>query len=353
MIDAIPIRNVYHMMAYAFDALNQNDYRDIDPEEFEDAEGLFATILSTGISRMLKQGMRREYVDRTESLTTLRGRLDFPGTISNRVQKRLELNCTFDELSEDNLCNRVLKTTATYLMNSDRVPNGQRGILRRQMVRFSNVGTVDLSTVRWDSIRYDRNSGNYRLLMSVCRFVADGMLMSTTGGRRRAVMLSEDRMSHLYERFILEYYRRHHPRLRANAEKVDWNLDEGCDHIGLHHLPHMKTDITLRDGERTLIIDAKYYTRSMQRNYDKHTYHSHNMYQIHTYVTNLDRGHTGNVGGMLLYAKTSENSAPTASFRMDGNMIAVRSLDLDADFKTISAQLDDIVGMFFGNGSGL
>ncbi len=56
------------------------------------------------------------------------------------------------------------------------------------------------------------------------------------------------------------------------------------------HLPDMQTDITLqsKDERKTLIIDAKYYTHNMQTKFDKDKVHSGNLYQVYTYVKNLE-----------------------------------------------------------------
>ena len=49
------------------------------------------------------------------------------------------------------------------------------------------------------------------------------------------------------------------------------------------------------------------------------------------------------VSGMLLYAKTDEAVYPDHEYKMSGNTIAVRTLDLDKDFMEIKKQLDGIV----------
>ena len=46
---------------------------------------------------------------------------------------------------------------------------------------------------------------------------------------------------------------------------------------------------------------------------------------------------------MLLYAKTDEVVLPNNEYKMGGNAISVKTLDLDCDFHEIKAQLDDIV----------
>ena len=112
----------------------------------------------------------------------------------------------------------------------------------------------------------------------------------------------------------------------------------------------MQTDIMLTYKEKTLIIDAKYYAHSTQIQYDKHTLHSGNMYQIFTYVKNketalADQPHE--VSGMLLYARTDEDIYPEHEYRMSGNRIEVRTLNLDGDFTMIKAQLDGIAEKYF------
>lgn len=75
--------------------------------------------------------------------------------------------------------------------------------------------------------------------------------------------LDEQRMCRLYEKFILEYYRRGFPQITANASQIPWKLDDG---IGMM-LPVMQTDIMLTYKEKILIIDAKYYSHTTQMQY--------------------------------------------------------------------------------------
>ena len=113
----------------------------------------------------------------------------------------------------------------------------------------------------------------------------------------------------------------------------------------------MQSDITLTQGNRVLIIDAKYYTHTMQTQYDAHTLHSANLYQIFTYVKNRDMefgGQPHEVSGMLLYAKTDEMIQPDNIYQMSGNQISVKTLDLNQEFSEIAKQLNAIVSKHFG-----
>ena len=118
----------------------------------------------------------------------------------------------------------------------------------------------------------------------------------------------------------------------------------------IQFLPKMKTDIVLTKDNKTLIIDAKYYTRTTQSVFDVHTLHSGNLYQIFTYVKNKDtefgeKPHK--VSGMLLYAATDEAIQPDNSYQMSGNQISVKTLDLNRKFPEIAAQLNAIVTEHF------
>ena len=101
-----------------------------------------------------------------------------------------------------------------------------------------------------------------------------------------------------------------------------------------------------------LIIDAKYYAHTMQQQYALRTIHSSNLYQIFTYVKNkeaeLERvGVAHEVSGMLLYAKTDEDVQPDGTYRMSGNRISVKTLDLNQPFDIIRTQLDAIAEAHF------
>ena len=105
------------------------------------------------------------------------------------------------------------------------------------------------------------------------------------------------------------------------------------------------SDIMLTYGNKTLIIDAKYYGHTTQKQYDVNTLHSNNLYQIFTYVKNKAVS-GGEVSGMLLYAKTDEAIQPNNTYMMSGNKISVRTLDLDCEFPEIANQLNGIADEF-------
>ena len=336
------------MLSYAFQVLRQSTYDEVASEDFEKVEDLFAAILAKGIARQLKQGLYRTYTTKEENLTVLRGKLNMPGTIRNRIQRKQKLDCEFDELSVNNQYNQILKTTVHYLLRADGVDSERKDALKKHLPFFDEVDLLEPSMITWGRMLYERNNKNYELLLNICYFVLDGMLQTTEKGDYKMMGFSDDHMARLYERFILEYYREHHKYLsEVKAAQIKWDIVGDEDSLLIRFLPIMQTDITLRLNDKILIIDAKYYGKTLQQQYDKYTLHSANVYQILSYVKNQDAEHTGNVGGILLYAKTDEPITPDGIVNIGGNMIGAKTLDLNVDFRLISSQLDKIAYDFF------
>ena len=338
----ILIRNIYYMLAYAFQELRQNNYAEIEGEKFDNIFDLFVEILSRGISHQLKQGLYSEYVSKNESMQTIRGKIDINATIANRVRNIRQIVCDYDELSENNVYNQILLTTSAVLIRHSDVKTDKKAKLKRLMLFFHNVEPIDLHTIRWNSLRFDRNNRNYRMLIYLCYFIVSEWLITTEKGKNRLREFSDDHMCRLFEKFVLEYYKKHHPELKPCAAQIEWNIEKEKSSVNI--LPIMQTDILLTMEERTLIIDTKYYSQTMQKQYDKSTIHSGNIYQINTYVTEYDEDHQGNVDGMILYAKTQEEIVPDGSLtKKDGNIIYFKTLDLNTDFETIKKRLDSFL----------
>ena len=335
------------MLAYAFSVLNKSEYRALATEDFDNAAELCAAILKRGVSLQLKRGLGQEYVNRTEALSSLRGKIEVTESVKSQAVWRRQLVCSYDEFSVDTTMNRVIKATVALLVRSD-ISRARKKSLKKLMVFFVDVRDIDLHTVDWN-MRFDRNNRTYRMLMAVCWLVVKGLLQTQSDGSTRMMdFFDEQRMSRLYEKFILEYYRREHPLLHASASFIDWVLDDNFS----HGLPKMRSDVTLSAGGRVLIIDAKYHTSTMQTYYEKQSVKSENLYQIFAYVKNKQiafeqAGKSVDVSGMLLYAATDEDIQPDFTYRMSGNRISATTLDLDRPFEEIRAQLDGIVEEYF------
>ena len=321
-------------------------WKNIATEQFNNVAELCAAILAKGVSGQLKRGLGREYIEQTEALSSLRGRIEMSESIKTRSMLKRQLICSYDEFSVNSYLNRIVKTTMELLLHAD-ISKVCKKDLRKLLVFFGEVELLDVHTINWN-VQYNRNNQTYRMLISICYLVVKGLLQTNSDGTTRMMdFLDEQRMCRLYEKFILEYYRREFPQISTSASQIPWAVDDGVRTM----LPVMQSDIMLSYEDKVLIIDAKYYSHTTQVQYDTHTLHSNNLYQIFTYVKNKDSElaeipHV--VSGMLLYARTEEAIQPNNTYKMSGNKISVKTLDLACDFSKIAAQLNRIVIEHFG-----
>lgn len=337
----IPIKNIYYMLAYAFKVLNKQGYKSVETESFDNVAELCAAILYRGVSSQIKQGLSRDYLIQTDELSALKGKIDYSESIKKNSLIRGKMVCSYDEFSVNSYLNRIIKTTILFLLKSD-ISTIRKKELRKIIIFFDGVDELDINQINWN-IRFTRSNQTYQMLIAICNLVLKGLLQTQSDGSTKLMdFLDEQHMHRLYEKFILEFYRKERKDLTANAMQIPWILDDDYNDM----LPVMQTDITLTKDNKTFIIDAKYYGKTVQSQYNSHTLHSANLYQIFTYVKNRaeqTKNDNGEVSGMLLYARTDENVVPINNvYSMSGNKIIVHSLDLNRDFDEIKRELNEL-----------
>lgn len=335
----IPIRNLFFLLSYALE-FNPHDYPVFSLGEACDCQQeLLARLLELGVRRQARRGLFQAYAPCQESLSSVRGHISIDETIGERRAIRRRVVCEYDVLSTDNPFNQALKATMLLLLRSEHISRSVQSKLGCQLLWFADVSIVDPKAIRWSTFHYNQANRGYRVLMALCQLVVEGLIMDEQEDEGLASDLSGGKMSKVFERFILNYFRCHWSQLDPAAPRVKWDVAQSSSSA---LLPVMQTDAVLQGPKRKLIIDAKYYTQMLQYRYDTPKLHSDNIYQLFTYTVNEARRSNREVAGMLLYAKTGELVQPDEDFMLGDQTYYVRSLDLGAEVKSISMQLDAI-----------
>lgn len=348
----IEIRNIYYMLSYAFKILNEQGYKKIATEKFENTADLCSQILINGISNQIKTGLRHDYIENSECSSTVHGKINLSESINKNILINKQVICSYNDFSENCYLNRIIKSTVTMLISTkSNISIKRKKELKKLMCYFNNVDIIDLHSINW-KIHYNKNNQTYRMLISVCWLIIKGLLQSTNDGTTVLTdFLDEQRMCRLYEKFILEYYRKEFPMIKVHSPQIPWQLDEFANTDNM--LPVMQSDVLLSYKNNVLIIDAKYYQRITTSHYNKNTIRSANLYQIFTYVKNTAANPcyiSKNIKGMLLYAKTDEEIYPNNNvYNMSGNQIIVSTLDLNRPFSEIKTQLNNIANTYLLN----
>lgn len=345
----ISVNNIYWMLAYALRNIKEDKIEEMSSETFENIYELFSVMLVQELSKQIKRGLHKEYILKSEELINIRGKMLFAESIKNNSFIKNKIVCEFAEYSLDSKLNRIIKTAGFYLIKSNKINDKEKiRKLKKVLCFLSDVSLIDRKDIQWSLIRYNKNNLSYKILINISYLILDGLLICKQDGNIEFLNYIDDQKLYtLYEKFVLEYYRYHHPELNPGLPQIKWDIDEKECLLDL--LPKMQTDIVLTNNDQKLIIDAKYYSNIFQNNplYDKNTFKSNNLYQIYTYVKNEDKEKTGNICGLLLYAKTDENDIVWNEYNMDGNIIIIANIDLSKTFDLVKNKLESIVDWFF------
>ena len=200
----IPIQNIYYMLSYAFQTLQAENYKDLATENFHNTAELCAAILDKGIGIQLKHGLRRDYVSKSESLSTLQGKLNISESIKTQTMLKKQMICTYDEFSTNIQFNQIIKSTVLLLLKAN-ITNSRKKSLRKLLLFFSDVNEIDLHFVNWNQ-QYNRSNQSYQMLIGMCYLVYKGLLTTQNNGTTKLMdFYDRQRLCRLYEKFLVVY----------------------------------------------------------------------------------------------------------------------------------------------------
>lgn len=342
------IKNIYYMLCYSFnkDLLTEKSISDVSDESFDNIYNLFSMILCLMLKKQIKKGMHRDYIRESDELNTVKGKINLTETINKNSLLKKRVVCNYDEFSENNLFNKIIKTTANYLIRSSKIGKFTKNELKKCMIYFNNVDIIEIKAINWDTLRFNRNNNSYKNILLVCRLILKGLIVTNKKGENKfREFLDTTTVSAIYENFLKAYFRKHY----------DFNASSRILHLteeNAMYIPTMRTDITLEYKNKMLIIDAKFYDKILKEGYinGSKIITPGNIYQINAYVENQQQKiGKENVYGMLLYAQTTDEPIIDSYVQINQKLIMVKTIDLTRDWLTIKNTLDKIANDFIND----
>ena len=342
----IPIKNIYYMLCYAWNVLEQSDNIFLGSEKFDNIYNLFARIYINGTNSLIKRGFNRYYIQENEATSTIKGKINISDSIKGQTFRNGSMICQFDDFSQDIKLNQIIKTTINILIKSPQLDVDLRNKLLKIRVYFSDIKDIRLSKALFSSLRYNRNNYHYRMLINISELIYYGLITNENDNEFLfSDFIRDNQMAKLYEKFVLNLYKIHLDEnlYKVHSPKLKWNLDEEISEEELSLLPEMRTDIVIENKVKNtqLIIDTKYYAQTLvSSNWtDIEKIRTAHLFQILAYVNNSN--FTGDIKGMLLYPTIEKEI--NANFPILGKSIGIRTLNLNTEWKDISDRLLSLV----------
>ncbi len=335
----IPVRNLYYLLAYAWDRLQEAERISVGAEEVHDLTNLLARVLEGAANILIRRGIDRGYATSTAEVRGIRGQIDFSGSLRRMSFERGRAVCSFDLLSEDVQHNRILKAAVRKLVGSGELDPSIEAGLVRLLSRLSGVTDINLDPGAFRSVQLSRNSRLYGFVMDVCRLVCDGLLPTEDPGRRSFARFlgSDQEMGRLFESFVRNFLTREQAAFAVSSPDLGWRTIES-DRESARLLPGMKLDVLLERSDRRIVLETKFYSRPLAGFYGVARLRSQHLYQLTTYMDNLRDGPPAE--GVLLYAWSGEGF--DVSYQYRGRPLRALTLDLGQHWESISSDLKDI-----------
>jgi 5-methylcytosine-specific restriction enzyme subunit McrC len=347
----IPIRNLWHMLLYAWDepaVTTSVNGGEIDSAPTLDA--LLASVLVKAMLQRMRIGLGGAYVNGTERLRAVRGRVNFSESLRHHSFDNGEADCDFQQFSADEPRNQIIRSTLVRLVQAGEFgpDRGQADALRQRLRwlarNLDGIQIIELAPRAVSRLRAAQNDHDYRLMLSLCEMFLLRQMPLETDGSHPIPHIDRDALvlHRIYERFVANFYRMHLNDWQVTAQKrLDWHATEAGD-----HLPSMVPDLVLKNRTtgQIIILDTKFTPESLVENrWGKPVYDSAHLYQLYAYLRSQEQVSEAHLtsSGVLLYPaahyKFSEN------VQLQEHSLRIECIDLAASWQDVERQLLEIV----------
>jgi len=338
----IPIKNLYYLLCYAWDVLDEGGLAEVGTVQAPDLENLMASVLTHRLERLLRRGLERDYQEKHEDSTCIRGRVDFQETTKRMLRRRQAAHVIFDELSPDTLPNKILKATIKVLLRFDTLSATNREELAGLYRGLRDISDTRVSASSFYRIRLHRNNQDYRLLLSICEMVHRYVLPQEHGDGMRFVDFNQDQMWKVFQLFVTNFYRRRQTKYTVNPNAFSWLVSQSPQ-LERFSLPRLETDIVLTSATSRIIVDTKFFEEPFDRRYDKETVRPGHLNQMFAYLQNVaardERRRT--IDGLILYAAVSGEFLQ--DWKLFGHSLRIAGVDLSRDWADIERILLSVI----------
>ncbi|MFK9092590.1 McrC family protein [Bacillus salipaludis] len=334
----VPIRNLFCLLSYV------NEMPDL-VESLNDVDEDLITYDFIGnqflkeVQALHRRGLIKNYVVKRESTSRLGGRVMMNDSMPYIVARQPIVVCEKDQYSANILLNQVMKSTLKAICFNRFIKEETKKRSFTYMEYMPEVETLLLTRDIFSRINFGRHDIHYKRMIHLARLLHELTLLSHKHGNWSLfnAELDETALNQIFEKFLFHFYRIEQQDYQVASETMRWKLDGNPS-----FLPSMKTDVSLthKNGQQKIIMDAKFYKNIFQEHFGRSSFHSHNMYQLFTYLMHQPKELC--LRGILIYPfnGVEVDEAFIWSERMT---MEILTINLDDSWKEIYRKLMEVL----------
>lgn len=260
---------------------------------------ILAKVFSKKLLNELQKGLYREYVSKEEALSMIKGKILISKSIKENTINKNKMNCKYDEFTEDNLFNAILKRAINVILFS--IKNDD---VKKELNIINNIfnDVSDIYVPNNIILNYKLNRMNNRFLecFTLAKLILLNSSMDKSLGKENGFSILFE-MNYLYEEYVGVLLKEvfNDTNININTQEKSryllWNTLKERNEIAL------KPDIVIyKDNKPKIIIDTKWKSATID---GKEVYTQGDIYQMYAYITTYEECQQC----ILLYPKINEN----------------------------------------------
>jgi 5-methylcytosine-specific restriction enzyme subunit McrC len=346
----IPIRNIWHMLLYAWDQVDRIGSWRAEVENAPSMDSLLATILGSLIQQRLRIGLGRDYDTHVEEIAGIRGRLLFGDSVKRMSLPHGRAVCRYQVFTADVPKNRIVRSTLAALVERGQFGDSSSAVDLRSRLRSlgRQLDAVQLSPLSQHDIGREllkRHDRDYAIMLAICQLVQQRSMPTESAGLGRAPSIDRDELvlHKVYERFVARFYEFHLTGWDVQAQPLwTWPTDATSA-----FLPSMRPDLLLQNcmTGRVIVIDTKFTPHVLSPGqWGTLRFSRDHLFQIYVYLKSQSHRSPAyaTATGILLYPTVNHDISERVGIQ--GHTIHWETVNLAQSWEEVEAALLAVPG---------
>ena len=297
---------------------------------------ILAKVYSKKLLNELQKGLYREYVSKEEALSIIKGKILIFKSIKENTINKNKMNCKYDEFTEDNLFNAILKRAINVILFSIKNDDVKKELNIINNL-FNDVSDIYISNNIILNYKLNRMNNRFLECFTLAKLILLNSSMDKSLGKENGFSILFE-MNYLYEEYIGVLLKEvfNDTNISINTQEKSryllWNTLKERNEIAL------KPDIVIyKDNKPKVIIDTKWKRSSID---NRETYSQSDIYQMYAYITT----YTECEECILLYPR--EENISHSEWKLNQNIgdkrISISEISLES-YETSKKELFNLV----------
>ena len=297
---------------------------------------ILAKVYSKKLLNELQKGLYREYVSKEEALSIIKGKILISKSIKENTINKNKMNCKYDEFTEDNLFNAILKRAINVILFSIKNDDVKKELNIINNL-FNDVSDIYISNNIILNYKLNRMNNRFLECFTLAKLILLNSSMDKSLGKENGFSILFE-MNYLYEEYIGVLLKEvfNDTNISINTQEKSryllWNTLKERNEIAL------KPDIVIyKDNKPKVIIDTKWKSSSIN---NREIYSQSDIYQMYAYITT----YTECEECILLYPR--EENISHSEWKLNQNIgdkrISISEISLES-YETSKKELFNLV----------